>query len=74
MFPPLYFCRLFICYVDTHVESHATKINSVAICSRSKFNLTGLMVSLVSHENGHDISYSIKITLNGIAIIKHMIF
>ena len=34
--------RLFICYVDTHVESHAIKINSVAICSTSKFNLTGL--------------------------------
>ena len=42
MFPPLYFCRLFTYYVDTHVKSHAIKINSVAIFSRSKFNLTGL--------------------------------
>ena len=42
--PPLYFCRLFICYVDTHVESHAIKINSVTICSRAKFNLTGYNV------------------------------
>ena len=42
MLPLLYFGRLFICYVDTHVKSHAIKINSVAICSRSKFNLTGL--------------------------------
>ena len=44
MFPSLYFCRLFICYVDTHVESHAIKINSVAICSRSKFNLIRLIL------------------------------
>ena len=44
IFPLLYFCcRLFISYVDTHVESSAIKINSVAICSRSKFNLTGLI-------------------------------
>ena len=42
MFPPLYLCRLFICHVDTHIESHAIEINYVAICSRSKFNLTGL--------------------------------
>ena len=45
MFPPLYLCRLFICNVDTHVESHPIKINYVAICSRSKFNLTGLVVT-----------------------------
>ena len=47
MFPLLYFCRLIICYVDTHVKSHAIKINSVAICSRSKFNLTGLIVFVI---------------------------
>ena len=37
--PPIIF---FICYVDTHVKSHAIRINFVAICSKSKFNLTGL--------------------------------
>ena len=42
MFPPLFFCRLFICYIDTHVEWYTIKINSAAICSRSKLNLTGL--------------------------------
>ena len=52
MFPPLYFC---ICYVDTHVESHAIKINSVAICSRSKFNLTGLILHLAISQE-HDYS------------------
>ena len=30
MFPSLYFCKLFICYIDTHVASNAIKINSVA--------------------------------------------
>ena len=43
MFPAIYFCRLFICYVDTHVEMHTIKINPVAICTGSKFNLTGLI-------------------------------
>ena len=45
MTPLLHFCRLFICYVDTDVESHVITINSVAIFSRSKFNLTGLQIT-----------------------------